>query len=301
MSVLRHLWLALAYYLSWLLFGLGGLALNLVCAPFLLFPDRERFGPAARTATRWMFDFWLRWMHASGVVEVVFHGFESVAPAPPRGSPGPAPAAPFGVLGIAPGGSAAPASKPEPTAPSPGIVYVANHPTLVDAPFLLARLPDTVCIFKPALLRNPVIAPAALLCGYVSGDAGVDGIRRAAEAVAAGRSLLIFPEGTRTVPGSSLNPLKPGAALIARRAGAPLRLIHVTSSPLMARKGHPWWKLPPLPGRFEFTLGELIPVDPAPSTVALLARVEEGLSAKPTPASSQPESGGSRGSSRTTR
>ena len=221
MTLLRRLWLPLAYYLSWLFFGLGGFALNLACAPLLLCARRERFCARTRAAARWLLDGWLRWMRLSGVVDVVFHGFDAPLP--------------------------------------PGVVYVANHPSLVDAPFLLARLPDTVCIFKPRLLRNPAIGPAALLCGYVSGDAGVDGIRRAAERVATGCSLLVFPEGTRTVPGADLNPLRPGFALIARRARAPLRLIHVRASPLMARKGHPWWKLPPLPGRFEFTLGELIP------------------------------------------
>lgn len=224
MSLARRLWLPVAYYLSWLFFGLGGLALNLACAPFLLLPRRERFGARARAATRWMFDFWLRWLHLSRVVEIAFHGLE-------------------------------PERLPR------GVVYVANHPTLVDAPFLLARLPDTACIFKPALLRHPAIGPAALLCGYVAGDAGVDGVRAAATRVASGCSLLIFPEGTRTVPGTTLNPLRPGFALIARRARAPIQLIHVRTGPLMARKGHPWWKLPPLPGRFEFTLGECIPAD----------------------------------------
>jgi 1-acyl-sn-glycerol-3-phosphate acyltransferase len=241
MNPFRRAWLPVAYYLSWLLFGLGGLALNLGCAPFLLFRDRERFGPRARAAARWLFDFWVRWMHFSGVVEVVFRGFDHAL--------------------------------------APGVVYVGNHPTLVDAPFLLARLTDTVCIFKPALLRNPCVGPAALLCGYVSGDAGVDGIRAAAARVSAGQSLLIFPEGTRTDPGSMLNPLRPGFALIAARARAPIRLIHVRTSPLMARKGHPWWKLPPLPGRFEFTLGELIPSDDPRPASALAVHVADRLRA----------------------
>ncbi len=245
MKPLRRLWLPLAYYLSWLFFGLGGLALNLACAPLLLCARRERFGPRARAAARGLFDAWLRWMHLSGVVEVVFHGFDLPLP--------------------------------------PGVVYVANHPSLVDAPFLLARLPDTVCIFKPALLRNPAIGPAALLCGYVSGDAGVDGVRRAAGRVAAGCSLLVFPEGTRTVPGTDLNPLRPGFALIARRARAPLRLIHVSSSPLMARKGHPWWKLPPLPGRFEFTLGGEIPAGADLPATLVADRVAELLRRPPPP------------------
>jgi 1-acyl-sn-glycerol-3-phosphate acyltransferase len=252
MTALRRLWLPAAYYLSWLLFGLGGLVLNLGCTPFLLLPRRERFGPRARAATRWMFDFWLKWMHASGVVDVVFTGFDRPLPR--------------------------------------GAVCVANHPSLVDAPFLLARLPDTVCIFKPALLRNPCIGPAALLCGYVSGDQGVDVIRAAAASLSAGRSLLIFPEGTRTKPGENLSALKPGFALIARRAAAPVQLIHIRSSPKMARKGHPWWKLPPLPGRFEFTLGELIPADSESTSFALTERVVTGLQTPPPPVSTPPDS-----------
>lgn len=241
MNPIRRLWLPVAYYLSWLLFGLGGLLLNVLCAPFLLCSNRERFGPRARSATRWMFSFWLRWMHLSGVVEVIWNGFDEPLPC--------------------------------------GVVYVANHPTLVDAPFLLARLPDTVCIFKPALLRNPCCGPAALLCGYVSGDAGVDGIRRAAERVIAGQSLLIFPEGTRTVPGTTLNKLHPGFTLIASRAKAALQIIHVKSSPLMARKGHPWWKLPPLPGRFEFTLGPRLPADESVGNAEQSRRIEALLRA----------------------
>lgn len=235
MSNVRHLWLVFAYYLSWFLFGLGGLALNLCSAPLLLFRDRERFGPYARAATRRLFDWWLRWLHLSGVLTTTFHGF--ARDRLPR-----------------------------------GVVYVANHPSLVDAPILLARLPDTVCIFKPSLLRNPFMGPAALLCGYVAGGGGVDGIRAAAARVASGCSLLIFPEGTRTEPGLTLNSLRLGFALIARRAGAPVQLIHADVGPDMGRKGRPWWRLPHMPGRFEFTLGELIPADHGLST-ALLAEL----------------------------
>jgi 1-acyl-sn-glycerol-3-phosphate acyltransferase len=225
MNPLRHAWLVVGYYLSWILFGLGGLALNLVCAPFLLLPRRER----------------QRWMNASGVIIVTYKGFDQSLPS--------------------------------------GVVYVANHPSVADATFLLARLPDTVCIFKPALMRSPFIAPAALLAGYVSGAAGVDGVRHAAARVASGCSLLVFPEGTRTDPGVSLNELKPGFTLIARRAHAPIRLIHVRSSPLMGRKDNPWWRVPPLPGRFEFTLGELIAPDNPMSNAALTQHVATALRA----------------------
>lgn len=242
-SLLRKLWLPPAYFLSWIWFGLGGLALNFACIPLLLLPNRERHGPRARAVTRWMFGFWLKWMHASGVVKITWNGFD----------------------------------RPLPT----GVVYVANHPCLVDAPFLFARLPDTVCIFKPQLLRNPFMAPTALLCGYVSaGENAVDLIRNAVDRIKAGQSLLIFPEGTRTAHGTNLNELKPGFAVIARRAGCPVQLIRVRSSPLLARKCLPWWGLPVLPGWVDFTLDELIPAEEIENATDFAARISTHLTSK---------------------
>ncbi len=243
MNFLRHSWYAFLYYLSWLLFGLGGLLLNLVLAPGLLLPDRRRLGPVARGAIRGMFSFWVKWLHACGVVHVYWHGVDKRLPG--------------------------------------GRVYVANHPTLIDATLLLARLPDAVCIFKPALLRNPVIGPAALLAGYIAGDQGVDTIRIAAEHVAAGQALLIFPEGTRTAPGSKLNPLKPGFGLIARRANAPVQVMHIRSSPMLTTRGRKWWKLPPLPGRVDVYGGKQLPADSGVGTAELTQQVDALLRAGP--------------------
>lgn len=240
MRALVQLYYVVAYYLSYLWFGLGGLALNVVCAALLLVPPRERFGKRVRGAIRWLFSWWLKWMHASKVVNVHWHGFENVT------------------LGI-------------------GTVYVANHPSLIDAPFLLAALPDAICIFKPALLRNPFIAPAAILAGYAAGDKGVDLIREAAEKVAAGRTLLIFPEGTRTTPGTALNPLKPGFALIAQRARAPIRLISLRTSPHLVPRGRPWWKPPVLPARVDITLDQEIPANTDLTPTEITAAVEARL------------------------
>src|SRR5206468_3861127 len=135
-----------------------------------------------------LFAAWCAWLHATRLVYVRFHGFT------PDDTSGPA-------------------------------VYIANHPGLLDAPFILSRLPDAFCIFKPAIMRNPVLGPAALMAGYASGDNGVDLIRDVASRIDAGRSLLIFPEGTRTAANVNLNPFKPGFAVIAARARVPIRLI----------------------------------------------------------------------------
>ncbi|PTY08581.1 hypothetical protein DB347_03120 [Opitutaceae bacterium EW11] len=241
-AVVQAYYLA-AYYLSWLWFGLGGLLLNVVCALLLLWPRREQLGHGVRSAIRWLFAFWLKWTHATGVFRVDWSGLDDA------------------IL-------------------TPGTVYVANHPTLVDAPVLLSRLPDAICIFKPALLKNPVIAPAAILAGYVSGDAGIDLIRGAAEQVSRGQTLLVFPEGTRTGPGRALEPFKPGFALIAQRAHAPIRLISLHASPRLVARGRPWWKPPAFPCRLRVVSEELLDVESGQSANEIARLAEERLASR---------------------
>lgn len=230
-----------ANIVSWTLFAAVGLALNFVSALLMLSRDRDRHGPAIRAAMQRLFAGWCGWLQATRLIYVRFHGFS------PHALAGPA-------------------------------VYIANHPGLLDATFILARLPDAICIFKPAIMRNPVLGPAAKMAGYVSGDNGVDLIRTVSSRVAAGRSLLIFPEGTRTVPGTQLNPLKRGFALIAARAGVPIRVIIVRSPPDLVPKGWSWWRAPQFPSLVDVTLlSELMP-EPGESSAALTARATREIS-----------------------
>lgn len=246
MKLLRRVYYVTAYYVSWLVFGSVGLLLNLGCIPLLLLPHRERYGASVRRVIRASFDLWLRWLHFSRVVRISWEGFD------------------------------------EPL--QSGTVFVANHPTLVDATFLLARLPDAICIFKPRLMRNPAIGPAALMGGYISGDAGIDLIRQAAEKVAGGNSLLIFPEGTRTTPGRDCEPLKAGFALIAQRAHAPIQLIKVIAPPDLAARGRPWWKPPEkLPAYVHFRLDRRWNHDPHCHAAVIKDEVENRLR-EPVPA-----------------
>jgi 1-acyl-sn-glycerol-3-phosphate acyltransferase len=233
--------LAAACYLSWIWFAGAGLVLSLLCVPLLLLPRRELLGSAVRGMIRGLFLLWLGWFLVSRCVQVTWRGFNR--PCARR------------------------------------TIYIANHPTLVDATFLLARLPDTICIIKPALMRSPAIGPAALLAGYVAGESGVDLIRNVAGKVAAGRSLLVFPEGTRTETGIRLGPLKPGYALIAERARAAVQLVVIRASSDLVPRGRPWWWPPSvLPVRVELTLDRRWEYDPARRTRDLTVEVERRLS-----------------------
>lgn len=159
--------------------------------------------------------------------------------------------------------------------PAGGLVLVANHPAMIDITCLLARLPGAVCIFKPAIRRNPVLGAAARRAGYLGSDGGHELVRRSAEKTAAGHTLVIFPEGTRTPPSGDLLPFKPGFVLIARRARVPIQLVRITTDSDLLTKGVAWWRLPRLPARVEVTAGPLIPTDTAACTADLVRDIEE--------------------------
>jgi len=239
---LLRIYVVVVGLISWAMFGAVGLLLNIVCMPLLLVPGRARFGGAVRTAIYWSFGAWCRWLHAARLIFVEWHGFTSEA------TSGPA-------------------------------VYISNHPGLLDATFVLARLPDTICIFKPSLIRNPAIGPAAVMAEYGAGISGVDLIRDVAERVAQGRSLLVFPEGRRTPTDRDLGPLKPGFALIASRARVPIRLIAIHAPRSLLPRGHCWWKVPPLPARVKVTLLGELPVSGGHETAELTAEATRRLSA----------------------
>ncbi|HZZ18723.1 MAG TPA: lysophospholipid acyltransferase family protein [Opitutaceae bacterium] len=229
------------YFLSWIVFGAVGLLLNIACMVLMLFPGRPKFGPAVRLTIRRLFKAWVAWLHATDVVVVEWNGFEGE------------------------------------TLES-GTVYIANHPTIVDATIVLARLPDAVCIFKPALMRNPAVGPAAVMAGYVRGDSGIDLLKAAAVSVANGQSLLVFPEGTRTAEGLVLGKMKPGFALIADRAKAPVRLLVIRTSSTLGRRGRPWWPAPAvIPARIQISLDRSFPYEPGRSAAELTLSVEKRI------------------------
>jgi 1-acyl-sn-glycerol-3-phosphate acyltransferase len=204
-------------------------------------PRRAAYGPAVRAAIRRLFEAWLAWLHATGIVRIDWSGFET-------------------------------------DTLQTGTVYIANHPTLIDATLILARLPDAVCIFKPSLMRNPAIGPAAVMAGYARGDAGLDLIKAAAAKVAEGQSLLVFPEGTRTEPGTLLGPMKPGFALIADRAKAPVRLLVLRATPGLCTRGGPWWRAPAiLPGVMRISLDRCWPYVPGRPAAELTQSVERRI------------------------
>jgi 1-acyl-sn-glycerol-3-phosphate acyltransferase len=151
-----------------------------------------------------------------------------------------------------------------------GLVIVANHPSMLDAVMLVARLPHSFCIMKASLAHNPLLGPGARLARYVGNQSAHSMVLAAVQELQAGGQLVLFPEGTRTVQ-APLNPFQASFAMIAKRAQVPVQAVFIdTDSPYLG-KGWPLWRLPPLPIRFVVRLGQRF--DPPTDHLALLQAV----------------------------
>jgi 1-acyl-sn-glycerol-3-phosphate acyltransferase len=106
-------------------------------------------------------------------------------------------------------------------------VVVANHESFCDILVLLATLPMQVrFLAKRSVFRIPVLGWSIAAAGFVPVDRedhsrGAATVEAALRRLEGGRSLVIFPEETRTHTGDLL-PFKRGAAHLALKSGLPI-------------------------------------------------------------------------------
>jgi 1-acyl-sn-glycerol-3-phosphate acyltransferase len=140
-------------------------------------------------------------------------------------------------------------------------LVVSNHPTLVDFVVLCSLMPQADCIVNPARARNPLLRQLARAAGYVRSDAGPSLVRECAERLRRGRSLLVFPEGTRS-PAGSLGPFQRGAARVALSVGCDILPVIITCDPPAMWKRWRWSDLPERPIHVTVRLREPIRSSP---------------------------------------
>jgi 1-acyl-sn-glycerol-3-phosphate acyltransferase len=125
-------------------------------------------------------------------------------------------------------------------------VFVANHRGRLDGPMLLGLLPDTGIIIKAKEGRQAAFALLMRHFDFIGVEANrlssaATALARAQQVLAAGRSLLVFPEGTRA-GGGRLQPFKDLAFQLARETGVPVVPVVVHSTvPFMAKRSGSWF------------------------------------------------------------
>lgn len=143
--------------------------------------------------------------------------------------------------------------------PDRAYVYVANHSSLIDTPALFAYLPYQ---FKIMAKRGLFYVPFMGWHLWSSGNFPIDrgdarktakSLKSVVDGVRAGKSLVVFPEGTRT-PDGRLQEFKYGAFKIAMRAGVPVVPVTIRGTFALLPKT----TLAPRPGRVDVFIGEPI-------------------------------------------
>jgi 1-acyl-sn-glycerol-3-phosphate acyltransferase len=137
----------------------------------------------------------------------------------------------------------------------PGRLIVANHPTLIDVVLLGSLLPSVDCIVKRGLWRNPFLRWPVSWAGYIPNSEGEELVERCTAALRRGNSLLVFPEGTRTVPGKPMK-LHRGSAHIALAADVQILPVTISCDPPTLFRGNPWYRVPARAFNMRVTVGQ---------------------------------------------
>jgi 1-acyl-sn-glycerol-3-phosphate acyltransferase len=127
-------------------------------------------------------------------------------------------------------------------------VVVSNHLSNLDAPYHLGTMPVGVrFLAKKELFKIPLFGSTLRAIGMVETDrqahaAAHEAINRQVEhVIKMGRSLLIYPEGTRSRD-AELHPFKKGAFRIAVQNGMPVLPVAITGTNRVWPPGEKWWR-----------------------------------------------------------
>jgi 1-acyl-sn-glycerol-3-phosphate acyltransferase len=104
--------------------------------------------------------------------------------------------------------------------PDEVFLYLSNHQSYFDIPVLMKVLPGNVrFVYKKSMTKIPIFGWAMYLSGYIPIDRknarnAIDSLKKAADAMKRGISIVMYPEGTRSADGE-VKEFKKGMAMLA--------------------------------------------------------------------------------------
>ncbi len=207
--ILFTLWRYLATYTGYVLFGSGALLLMGFGFPVLrlMHSEKKELHEASRRLTNRAFRIFVSYVRVTRAAKIDFDALKKTS------------------------------------LPQTGAILVANHPTLLDYVFIASVFPTIDCVVRSTLLNNPFLSGIIRACGYLTNDGPETIFDECHRRFREGDALLIFPEGTRSVPGKALH-LHRGAAQLALRCHVPVIAIHIECSQWWLGKQLPWYTIP---------------------------------------------------------
>ena len=141
-----------------------------------------------------------------------------------------------------------------------GTIVIANHPSLIDVVILVSKIPNSVCVVKESLFRN-IFVRKVIGKTYMSNTMNPDEfIANGADILSNGYNIIIFPEGTRTIPNKVVH-LHRGFAYLHLATGADILPIKITNDPQILGKMQKWWDIGTKPSVYNIIVNPTICFD----------------------------------------
>lgn len=222
LKFLEHAWRLFATALSFSVFGFGGLIMGLLIFPlmFVFVRDQKRRKFVARRLISRAFGAFWGMMNVLRVLDYKIEGREHINFQRDQ-------------------------------------LVVANHPTLIDVVILISLFPRANCVIKEAVTKNFFMRSVVRAAEYISNSEPEDLLDSCVAYLQTGGSLMLFPEGTRSVQGQAID-FKPGAATVAVRTGVEVLPVVIACRPLFLSREMPWYYVPD--ERPQFTIRVMAPI-----------------------------------------
>jgi len=205
---LDYLWRFCATGMAFVVFGICGVLFSVVVFPLAwLWPHRASRQFAVTTVIHWFFRALVAVLQRIGVMELEVSGAQALR------------------------------------AGGPAIV-VANHPTYLDVMVLLSLTPHACCVVKNVHWGNPCFWGIVRSAEYVSNADPSELVEAGARQLAAGYTMIIFPEGTRSPEPNRLHAFSRGFAHMALKVGAPIVPVLMDCDPPAFTKQMRWYDVP---------------------------------------------------------
>lgn len=220
---LNFYWRLFAVALGFSLFGTGSLLLCLSVFPLIaLFTrDKQRRSGRVRSIIRYTFRFYLAVLEFLGIIKIQTEGLEQLKD-------------------------------------MKGKLVICNHPSLLDVVIIMSRLKNVQCVVNNKLWTNPFVGLIVRSAGYIRNDIDPQTfLQDCRQMLSRGENIIIFPEGTRSVPGRKMK-LCRGVANLALCAGADIQALTLNCAPVWLIKGSKWYDIPPRKTHFHLKAGPTI-------------------------------------------
>ncbi len=159
--------------------------------------------------------------------------------------------------------------------PDGPVIFASKHQSTWDTMIFPWLIRDSVIVIKKELFLLPFYGWFAKKYGCIGVDRGQAAaalrklLRDARKAIDSGRSLVVFPEGTRAPPGE-MRPLQPGIAALYRDLGIPV-------VPVALNSGQFWPRRSLIRRNGVIILRFLPPIGPGLDRKAFMGRLEQAI------------------------